>query len=284
MQLVPARVPFLAAITADRPAAIILGAPLDITESFRDGTREGPDRIREVSDILETYSPVLGVDLSDLPLADWGNLVVQGSMETALADIADAAEAAARTGLPLILGGEHTITVGAVRGVRRVHHGLVVVHVDAHLDLRDEYEGERCSHATVMRRVAEDVGIGQIAQFGIRSGTRDEFALARGCLTSQPTLEIDDAVRRALSTRPVYLSIDIDVLDPSCAPGTGCPEPGGASFDELLRFIYSLRGLRVVAADITEVLPGADVNDITSAAAAKIIREVALAFAPRKAW
>ena len=172
------------------------------------------------------------------------------------------------------------MTVGAVRGALRHYSNLILIHVDAHLDLRDEYEGLRVSHATVIRRVADEIGLGRIAQCGIRSGTREEFELARHCLASGPGLHLDRAVRDRIRSRPVYLTIDIDVLDPSVAPGTGCPEPGGATFPELLSFIHSLRELRVIAVDITEVLPSVDVNDVTSVAAAKIIREAALAFTP----
>lgn len=237
-------------------------------------------RVRAASHVLESYSPHLQADLCDLPLADWGDVgIQQGDIEVALADISEAVERASDVGLPLIIGGEHTVTVGAVRGVGRRYSRLVVIHVDAHLDLRDEYDGRRMSHATAMRRVAEEVGIEHIAQYGIRSGTREEFETARRCLHSGPELQISRPVRDRIHTRPVYLSIDIDVLDPSCAPGTGCPEPGGPPFLDLLSFIHSLKGLRVVAVDVTEVLPAADVNDVTSVAAAKILREAALAFA-----
>jgi agmatinase len=153
-----------------------------------------------------------------------------------------------------------------------------VIQLDAHTDLRDAYEGVRLSHATVMRRVAEIVGFERIAQYGIRSGTREEFELARRCLASGSELTVTRTVRDRIHTRPVYLTIDIDVLDPSCAPGTGCPEPGGASFAEVQAFLYALQSLNVVAVDVMEVLPAADVNDITSVAAAKLVREAALLF------
>jgi agmatinase len=258
---------------------VILGAPLDLTESFRAGTFTGPERIRVVSDVLETYSPVLQSDLDDLPLADWGDVDLDGStMEDALESIAAAVEVVSRVALPIVLGGEHTLTVGAIRGMLRSHPELMVVHLDAHTDLRESYDDKALSHATVMRRIADDIGLDHIAQYGIRSGTREEFALARQCLYSGPEMQLNRATRDRIHTRPVYLSIDIDVLDPSCAPGTGCPEAGGVSFADLMALIYSMRGLNVVGVDVVEVLPAADVNDITSAAAAKIVRECALAF------
>jgi agmatinase len=180
-----------------------------------------------------------------------------------------------------MIGGEHTATLGAVRGLQRLHPGLVVMHVDAHTDLRDSYLGFEISHATFMRRVVEELGIGHLAQYGIRSGTREELELARGCLHSGPGLDVGRNARDRIHHRPVYVTIDIDVLDPSAAPGTGCPEPGGCTFRELVAFLRSLRELNVVGVDVMEVLPAADVNDITSAAAAKLVREAALAFGLR---
>jgi agmatinase len=239
--------------------------------------------VREASHVLESYSPYLQLGLDDIALSDWGDVPLLGlGMDAALDAISQAVERAAAQGLPLLIGGEHTVTVGAVRGAHKRYPNLVLVHVDAHLDLRDEYEGLRTSHATVIRRVADEIGLERIAQCGIRSGTREEFEVARRCLWSGPGLQLDRAVRDRIRSRPVYLTIDIDVLDPAVAPGTGCPEPGGATFVELLALIHSLRELRVVAVDVTEVLPAADVNDVTSVAAAKIIREAALAFTPRR--
>lgn len=274
---------FLEARNPPHPAAIILGAPLDLTESVRAGTAEGPARVRQASHVLESYSPHLQMDLEDIALADWGDVPLEGlSMEAALDAISRAMENATAQGLPLLIGGEHTVTVGGVRGVRKRYPNLLVIQVDAHLDLRDEYEGLRTSHATVIRRVAEEIGLERIVQCGIRSGTREEFEVARQCLSSGPSLQLHRAVRDRIRSRPVYLTIDIDVLDPAVAPGTGCPEPGGATFMELLSLIHSLKGLRVVAVDVTEVLPAVDVNDVTSVAAAKIVREAALAFTPRR--
>ena len=279
MALRPPAVPFLAATDTQRPAAVVLGAPLDLTESFRAGTHEAPARIRAVSDVLETFSPILQADLVDLPLADWGDVELDGAdMDAALLSIADAVDQALQAALPIVLGGEHTLTIGAIRGIRRRYPDVMLVHLDAHTDLRETYDGKGFSHATVMRRIADEIGLDHLAQYGIRSGTREEFVLARHCLCSGPDLQLTRATRDRIHTRPVYLSIDIDVLDPSCAPGTGCPEPGGISFADLMGFVYSLRGLNVVGVDVVEVLPAADVNDITSAAAAKIVRECALAF------
>lgn len=278
MPLTPPRVAFLGSTDTLTPRAVVLGAPLDATETFRSGTRDGPDRVRAVSDLLETYSPRLQRDLADLPLADWGD-VGCASVDAALDEVATAVERAIHMQtLPLLIGGEHTATVGAVRGALRRHSDLHVVQVDAHADLRDEYDGLRLSHATVMRRIADHVGLQRVVQCGIRSGTRQEFELARQCLYSGPELGLPSQTLEYLRGRPVYLTIDIDVLDPASAPGTGCPEPGGPTFAELWSFVCSLRDLRVVGFDVMEVLPAADINDITSVAAAKLIRDAALLF------
>ena len=276
MRLRDPGVRFLGSQESTTPAAVLIGAPLDLTESFRAGTSAAPDRIRLVSDVLETYSPTLHADLAERPPADWGNVDLVGrDMVAALSAVAAAMREAASVALPIMLGGEHTATVGAIRGLADLYPGLTVI---AHADLRDDYEGVQLSHATVMRRIADVIGFERIAQYGVRSGTREEFELARRCLHSGPDLTLTRTVRDRIHTRPVYLTIDVDVLDPACAPGTGCPEPGGASFAEILAFVHALQGLNVVALDVMEVLPAADVNDITSVAAAKLVREAALLF------
>ena len=272
--------PFLGASTTRTGDVVILGMPLDLTESFLTGTREGPARIRTVSDVLETYSPALHRDLAEIQIADWGDLDLScGDMTVALHAIEQGAYEARRVGFPILVGGEHTATLGSIRGVLRLYPDLVVIQVDAHLDLRETYNSLALSHATVMRRVAEDIGLDHLVQLGIRSGTREEFDVAPLCLWSGSSLQLDPIVREQIADRPVYLSLDIDVLDPAYGPGTGCPEPGGFSFGEVATLLYSLANLNVVGADVVEVLPAADVNDITSVAAAKLIRELALLYA-----
>jgi agmatinase len=270
---------FLGASTAPDPRAILIGAPLDLTESFKFGTQAAPTRIRAVSDVLETYSPLLGRDLGDVPFADWGDVPCDTTMEAALQAIAHRVGEAASKAFPIMLGGEHTASLGAIRAVQNLYPELAVIQLDAHLDLRDSYDGEALSHATVMRRVADEIGLDRIVQLGVRSGTREEFVLARSCLASRLDLRLPESARDALAERPIYVTIDIDVLDPAAAPGTGCPEPGGASFTEVQALVHSLGSLRVVAADVMEVLPAADVNDVTSVAAAKLVRELILLFA-----
>jgi agmatinase len=264
------------------PTAAVFGAPLDVTESFRPGAAEGPATVRAVSDVLESYSPVLDRDLvEDACLVDLGDLSLDGlGMEAALGAIADAMRyAASLAGLALMVGGEHTASLGGFRGIQQVYPGARLLQVDAHLDIRAEYEGERYTHATWLHRAGEEFGFELIHQAGLRSGDRAEWRLARERTAYSSTdLLLPEDVRAGLADEPLYVSIDIDVLDPAHAPGTGCPEPGGVTFRELADFLYSLRGLHVVGLDVMEVSPSTDPADITAVAAAKLIREAVLLF------
>jgi agmatinase len=262
--------------------AVVFGAPLDLTESFRAGAAEGPTTVRAVSDVLESYSPVLDRDLmDDTYLLDLGDLPLDGlAMEAALAAIADGMRYAASTaGLAIMVGGEHTASLGGFRGIKRVHPDARLLQVDAHLDIRAEYEGQRYTHATWLHRAGEEFGFELIHQVGLRSGDRAEWRLAREKTAwSSTDLVFPADPRSRVAEQPLYVSIDIDVLDPAHAPGTGCPEPGGVTFRELANFLYSLRGLHVVGLDVMEVSPSTDPADITAIAAAKLIREAVLLF------
>ncbi|MBI4492546.1 MAG: agmatinase [Chloroflexi bacterium] len=271
--------PFLASRPATEGQVVLIGAPLDLTESFRPGTCLAPQRIRQASDVLETYSPHLERDLIDLQLADAGDLELDGlPLPEALATI-DAAVAQVRTvGLPIILGGEHTATLAALSAIQRAFPGTMLLHLDAHLDLREAYQGETLGHATWAYHAGQRWGFDQIVQLGVRSGTRAEYRQAAACAWSSPGLDLPVRVRQRLARGPVYLSIDIDVLDPACAPGTGCPEPGGPRYAEVEWLLHSLAGLQVVGVDVMEVLPEVDPAGITAVAAAKLVREAALLF------
>lgn len=258
-----------------RTSATVLGVPLDLTESFRPGTVNGPVRIREVAESLEDYSPPLDQDLSERTIADAGDLLLDGlDLDESLICIEFAAGRHLTSGFLLSYGGEHTASLPIIRAARRKYPNLAVVHYDAHLDIRTQYEGQDITHATWANVVGNELGFGSIVQLGVRSGTRDEHQRARACLHSSSSVEIPTDVLRLLSRRPIYVTIDIDVLDPSTAPGTGCPEPGGPNFRELCSSLYSLRSLDVVGADVMEVLPAYDVADITSITAAKLGREM----------
>jgi agmatinase len=264
------------------PTAAVFGAPLDLTESFRAGAADGPARVRAVSDVLESYSPVLDRDLvEDACLVDLGDLGLDGVvMRDALERIAEAMRyAAALADLAIMVGGEHTASLGGFRGIKRVYPEARLLQVDAHLDIRAEYEGEPYTHATWLHRAGEEFGFELIHQVGLRSGDRAEWRLARDRTGwSSTDLLLPEDVRSRLADKPLYVSIDIDVLDPAHAPGTGCPEPGGYTFRELAELLYSLRGLQVVGLDVMEVSPETDPADITAIAAAKLIREAVLLF------
>ena len=256
---------------------VILGVPMDHTTSFRPGAREGPLAIRQASEGLESYSPRWEADLEELRLADAGDLVLPwGDVEGSLELIRSWVGRLAGPGRCLVLlGGEHLLTLGALQALAPRHPGLRVVQLDAHLDLRDDYLGRRLSHATVMRRAAELVGLGGIAGVGVRSGTAQEWELRR---QTHPVGEgsLLEQVRRLLpwlARGPFYLTVDIDVADPAYAPGTGTPEPGGAGAWELLEAVGLLASCRPVALDVVEVCPSRDLSGVTALLAAKLVRE-----------
>jgi agmatinase len=265
-----------------RADVAIVGLPMDYTVSFRPGARMGPHQIRTVSVGLEEYSVYLGRDLADKRYVDCGDVELPfGNVPESLNRIeAVAARILADGKLPLMLGGEHLVSYPVIKAVADRFPGLAVLHFDAHADLRSDYLGESLSHATVMRKVAELIGGRNLFQFGIRSGTRDEFAYARQHtnLYVDQILEPLPEVCQFLGNRPVYVSLDIDVVDPAYAPGTGTPEPGGCSAVEILRAVHQLEKLNVVGFDLVEVAPVYDQNDRTSLLAAKIVREALLSF------
>jgi agmatinase len=265
----------------DGGAAVLFGAPLDITETFRSGTHRAPAVVRQVSDALETYSPVLDRDLSEVALLDLGDLPLEGlTMQEALESISAAmAHAATIAGHAIMVGGEHTGSLGGYRGIKRIYPDALLIQLDAHLDIRECYEGERLSHASWVYYAGEEFGFGDIVQLGVRSGAREEWQTSRERTAwRSQELSLPAPIRARMQDRPLYLSIDIDVLDPAFAPGTGCLEPGGVSFRELAAFLYDLDGLRVVGLDIMEVSPSLDPVNATALAAAKLVREAVLLF------
>ena len=234
-----------------------------------------------MSDVLETYSPTLDRDLDGLQLVDFGDVhLSSGVVGDALSAIADAMQhVAERSHLAVMLGGEHLASLGGFRGCKRVYPDALMLQVDAHLDLRPDYEGQPLSHATWLHHVGLEFGFEVIHQVGLRSGDRAEWELAKHRTAwSSTELSLPLSVRQRIGRQPIYLSVDIDVLDPAHAPGSGCPEPGGVTFRELASFLYSLEGLHVVALDVMEVSPDLDAPNITAAAAAKLVREAILLF------
>lgn len=259
---------------------VLYGAPYDSTTSFRPGTRFGSRAIRSESYGLELYSPYQDAELRGRVL-DSGDLELPfGDPAPALAMIeARAAEILQGGKVPFLLGGEHLVTLGAVRAAAKVHKGLHILHFDAHADLRADYLGSPLSHACVLRRCHELVGDHRIYQFGIRSGDKAEFDWGKGhVFTHKFDLEGLGEALDALQGKPVYLTVDLDVLDPSVFPGTGTPEPGGVSFDALRRAVTdACRRLNIVAADVNELSPHYDASGISTAAACKIVREMLIA-------
>ena len=261
---------------------VLFGAPFDSTTSFRPGARFGPPAMRHESFGIETYSPYQDQDLTDYPVFDSGDLeLCFGSAEQALSDIQARTEEILKAGkLPLLLGGEHLVTLGSVRAVAEQFPNLHIIHFDAHADLRDDYLGARLSHACVLRRCHDILGDGRIHQFCIRSGDREEFRFARAH-TELHLFDFTglDALCEGLARTgtPVYFTIDLDCLDPSCFPGTGTPEAGGVTFPQLLNAILTVTKTNVVAADLTELAPMLDPSGVSTAMACKVLRELLLA-------
>jgi len=258
---------------------ILQGLPLDMTVTRLHGTSSAPGIIRDESRGLETFSFLQEQDLDDVPFFDIGDLVlVPGDLEKSLMVIGSVSAGFFRKGFRIAsLGGEHLASLPVIRAASTIFPELVVIHIDAHADLRDSYHGMKENHATVMRRVAEEClsSPSLLYQFGIRSGTRDEYRWGMENTSFSP-FDLTGPLERAageIGTRPVYLSIDIDAIDPGEAPGTGTPEPCGLSSRELFKALPLMKDLDLIGFDIVEVSPPNDVNNITSVLAAKIARE-----------
>ncbi|MBQ4283878.1 MAG: agmatinase [Lachnospira sp.] len=264
---------------------VIFGAPFDSTTSYRPGTRYGSSAIRHESFGLETYSPYQDEDLTDYNVFDSGDLeLCFGSSEAALSDIEERADIILNDNkLPLLIGGEHLVTLGAFKAALKKYPDIHVIHFDAHTDLRDDYLGAKLSHACVIRRCHDLIGDGRIHQFCIRSGEREEFRFAKEH-TDLHKFNFDglSETMEAIGDAPVYFTIDLDCLDPSCFPGTGTPEAGGVTFTELLEAIETVCRHNVVAADVNELSPQLDISGSSTALACKVVRELMLAILKNK--
>ena len=275
---------FIACDAEYKDARIVLfGAPFDSTTSYRPGARFGSAAMRHESYGLETYSPYLDKDLEDIEVFDSGDIELpMGSAEMALDALSErTAEILDDGKLPFMMGGEHLVTLGAFREVQKRYKDVHLIQFDAHADLRDDYLGVKLSHACVMRRCHDLIGDGRIHQFGIRSGDRSEFDFARAGHTDFHPLSLEgvDAVVATLEKQqvPVYLTIDLDVLDPSIFPGTGTPEAGGVSFNELREALITICSrLNIVGLDVTELAPTLDASGVSTAVAGKLVREMLL--------
>jgi len=259
----------------------LFGVPYDGTTSFRPGTRFGPAAIRDVSSGLETYCPQLERDLEDLAFADLGAVAIPfGAPDPVVASVRNATLAVLELGLaPLMLGGEHSISSGAVAAVAARHADLVLVQLDAHADLRQEWLGTHHSHACAMRRCLEVLPSGSLLQMAIRSGTRQEFAELRQSGRLVPIACMAEALK-PLRGRPLYLTVDLDWFDPGVLPGTGTPEPGGFHWGDFAALVEELRHHRLVAADVVELAPQLDPSGVSAVLAAKVVRSLLLLLQP----
>lgn len=258
---------------------VIFGAPFDSTTSYRPGTRFASAAIRNESYGIETYSPYQDKDLEDYCIFDGGDLELPfGSIDQALYDIRTFTNRILEDGKrPFMIGGEHLVTLGAVEAVFEKYPDLHIVHFDAHTDLREEYLGVKKSHATVIRRCHDLVGDGRIFQFGIRSGERQEFMWAKEHthLNKFNFDTLEDVVEQ-LKGKPVYFTLDLDVLDPSQFPGTGTPEAGGVTFLQLMDALRLVSELNIVGLDMNELSPPYDTSGASTAMACKLLREILL--------
>jgi agmatinase len=260
----------------------IVGFPMDFTVSFRPGTRMGPRQIRSVSGGIEEYSYYQDKELTDANYYDCGDVSLPfGNVQESLERIYQVARQLLKDGkFPVFLGGEHLVTYPVLKAFHEKYQDLVVIQFDAHADLRGDYLGEHYSHATVMSKACQLFGGKNLYQLGIRSGTREEFQFAKENtnLYFEQLLEPIEGIVKAVKDRPVYITVDIDVVDPAFAPGTGTPEAGGSSSKELIHALLGLKELNVVGFDVVEVSPIYDLGDCTSLLAAKLVREAILAF------
>ena len=271
---------FLACEAAfDDAKTVLFGAPFDGTTSFRPGTRFGPSAIRSESFGIETYSPYCDRDLTDCAIYDGGDLELPfGNTERVLSMIEDYTEQVLSANKRFVmLGGEHLVTLGALRAVCRRYPDLHIIHLDAHTDLRTDYLGEELSHSTMLYHAWKLVGDGRVFQFGIRSGEKYEFEFAKQHTTLRKfDLQGFEETVKALEGKPVYFTLDLDVLDPSIFCGTGTPEAGGVTFKELMDALLQLNRLNIVGCDINELSPHYDHSGTSTAVACKVTREILL--------
>lgn len=260
---------------------IIFGVPFDGTASFRAGTRFGPGAIRAASHSLETFSPFIDRDLEAIQYTDWGDIEVPPGSAIRTVDLVTekVREIYSLGAEPFMLGGEHTISLGAIRAAHEFYPNLAVLQLDAHTDLRDDYLGEKISHATVIKRVMEFIPPERIYRYGVRAGTREEIIDAG--LTIPLGIEggmrdIEKAISKIGQDVPLYVTIDLDVFDPSLVPGIGNPEPLGITYREFIQIARLLALRNVVGVDVVELAPHFDQTGVSAVVAASVVREMLL--------
>ena len=263
----------------------LFGVCWDGTSSFKAGSRFAGFAVREASFGMEEFSFYQQESLLEIKYTDYGDLFLPpGQKDRALADIASAvAEVREKGQFPIAFGGEHLVAFPLVMAAFEAHPELAVVHFDAHADLRPELWGDAWTHATVLGRIADRIGFNRIKQFGVRSGSKEEWELARAHDTLRPfTREALETHLDSLGDRPIYLTLDMDVLDPSLYPGTGTPEPGGISWDLLVAGLKLFKGRRLVGMDCLELAPHYDPTGVSSITMAKTLREMIILASNRK--
>ncbi|QGT99031.1 Agmatinase [Candidatus Syntrophocurvum alkaliphilum] len=260
---------------------VIVGLPMDATTSFRPGTRLAPYRVREVSEGIEEYSVYLDKSLEEINYYDVGDLIIPfGNIAESLNRMELVTEELLNLGKKVYaIGGEHLVTLALIKAYTQFYNNLVVIQFDAHADLREDYLGESMSHATVMRKIVDLIPEKNLYQLGIRSGTKEEFEYARENTNLYlDTLPNVDELKAKIGNKPVYITVDIDFLDPAFAPGTGTPEAAGFTSRELLQILRDLNCLNIVGFDLVEISPPFEKGDNTSILGAKILREALLAY------
>lgn len=260
---------------------VVIGVPFDATSTYRSGSRFAPLAIREASLNIETFSLRAEIDLEDLRIHDAGDLHVTGDVDDTLRRLETVSkELLSDNKMPVFIGGEHTVTLGAVRGI---HEVFALLSFDAHLDLRDAYLGQPVCHATVVRRINDTVKPLKVIEVGTRAVSREEIAYADSrdivYITSHQIVQtrLEETVEKISSLlgghERVYLTIDMDVLSPAFAPAVQNPEPEGLTTRLVLDLLSSACGRKLVAFDLVEVAPHYDMGT-TAVQAAKIIFEV----------
>ena len=269
--------------TYEESDIVVFGVGFDGTTSNRPGTRFASSAMRSEFYGLETYSPKLDLDLDDYKICDIGDLGLSiGDTDRVLDEIYEGTRNIVKDNkIPFMIGGEHLVTLPAFKAVHEKYKDIYVLHFDAHTDLREEYNNNKNSHATVIKRIWDILGDNRIYQFGIRSGTKEEFNFAlkeNHTYMEVSTIDTFEDILKSLEKKNVYLTIDLDVLDPSIFPGTGTPEPGGLNYNEFEKIFKILKdsNINLVGCDIVELSPDYDNTNVSTITACKILRELAL--------
>ena len=251
---------------------VMLGLPFDGTVSYRPGSRFAPEQIRLASWGLEEYSPYFDKHLEDVDFYDAGDLEFPlGNTYKTLDVIERNVEDIYCDGKKVFgIGGEHLVTLPEIKAISKFYDNLAIVHFDAHTDLREEYLGEEMSHSAVIRHCTNIIGPQNLKQVGIRSGMKEEFEFMKIHNTLAEKFEDLDI----LKNKKIFVTVDLDVLDPSVMSGTGTPESGGLSFKELIDWFKYLKDFEVIGADVVELAPDYDTSGVSTAVATKVIREL----------